>query len=389
MLAGVSVDYYTRLERGNLAGASESVLDALARALQLDESERAHLFDLARAANASPATRRQSTPARRVRPGVQRVLDAMTEAPAWVRNGRADVLATNRLGRALYAPVFEDPVQPANTARFAFLSRAEDFYRDWDRTAADIVAVLRAAAGRNPYDKALTDLIGELSTRSEVFRTWWAAHDVLFHRTGRKHLHHPVVGDLDLTYEAFELPSDPGLTMLVYTAEPDTATAEALGFLASWRDQRSRPKPRGRATIAQNEDIHGDPEQATDRQGTGADVHRRRLVRRHRRGETPSRVRVNNVRFAPGARTAWHSHAVGQTLYVTEGSGLVQARGGDVVELRPGDAVWTPPGEEHWHGAAPEHFMTHIAIWEAPDDDRDETTWGGHVTDAEYGGHQH
>jgi transcriptional regulator with XRE-family HTH domain len=234
MLAGVSVDYYTRLERGNLAGASESVLDALARALHLDEAERAHLFDLARAANASAPARRR-TGSTRIRPGVQRVLDAMTGAPAWIRNGRADILAANALGRALYAPVFDDPARPANTARFTFLSpQAKEFYRDWDRTARDMVAVLRAAAGRDPYDKALSDLIGELAARSEEFRTMLAAHDVLFHRTGRKNLHHPVAGDLDLTYEAFELPSEPGLTLLVYTAEPDTPTAEALGFLASW-----------------------------------------------------------------------------------------------------------------------------------------------------------
>jgi hypothetical protein len=234
MLAGVSVDYYTRLERGNLAGASESVLDALARALQLDEAERAHLFDLARAANTAGSARRR-TGGNRVRPGVQRVLDAMSGAPAWIRNGRADILATNTLGAALYAPVFDDGARPANTARFTFLSpQAKDFYRDWDRTAHDMVAILHAAAGRDPYDKALSDLIGELSTRSELFRTMWAAHDVLFHRTGRKDLHHPVVGDLDLTYEAFELPAEPGLTLLVYTAEPDTPTAEALGFLASW-----------------------------------------------------------------------------------------------------------------------------------------------------------
>jgi hypothetical protein len=234
MVAGVSVDYYTRLERGNLAGASESVLDALARALHLDEAERAHLFDLARAANASAPARRR-TGGTRIRPGVQRVLDAMTGAPAWIRNGRGDILAANALGRALYAPVLDDPARPASTARFTFLSpRARQFYRDWDRTARDMVAVLRAAAGRDPYDKALSDLIGELSTRSEEFRTMWAAHDVLFHRTGRKNLHHPVAGDLDLTYEAFELPSEPGLTLIVYTAEPDTPTAEALGFLASW-----------------------------------------------------------------------------------------------------------------------------------------------------------
>ena len=235
MLAGVSVDYYTRLERGNLSGASESVLDSLARALRLDDAERAHLFDLARAANASPGSPRRRASTNRIRPGVQRVLDAMNSAPAWVRNGRADVLATNQLGAALYAPVLEDPMRPANTARFTFLSpRAQDFYLDWDRTARDMVAVLRAAAGRDPYDKPLSDLVGELSTRSELFRTLWAAHDVQHHRTGRKGLHHPVVGDLDLTYEAFELPSEPGLTMLVYTAEPDTPTAQALAFLASW-----------------------------------------------------------------------------------------------------------------------------------------------------------
>jgi transcriptional regulator with XRE-family HTH domain len=243
LLAGVSVDYYTRLERGNLNGASESVLDALARALQLDDAERTHLFDLARTANATASTRRRPAP-QRIRPGVQRVLDAMTGAPAWVRNGRADVLAANRLGHALYAPIFDSPVRPANTARFAFLDpRASTFYIDWERTANDMVAVLRAEAGRNPYDKGLTDLIGELSTRSEQFRTRWAAHNVRFHRTGFKQLHHPVVGDLELTYEAMELPSDPGLTLLVYTAEPASPTQDALNLLASWAatlDQHER-----------------------------------------------------------------------------------------------------------------------------------------------------
>jgi transcriptional regulator with XRE-family HTH domain len=235
MLAGVSVDYYTRLERGNLSGASDGVLESLARALQLDEAERAHLFDLARAAQATAGTPRRRPSAQRVRPGVQRVLDAMTEAPAWVRNGRSDVLAANRLGRALYAPVFDSPAGPPNTARFAFLDpRATEFYLDWVQTANDMVAILRAEAGRNPYDKALTALIGELSTRSEEFRTRWAAHDVRFHRTGTKQLHHPVVGDLDLTYEAMELAADPGLTLLVYTAEPASPSADALTLLASW-----------------------------------------------------------------------------------------------------------------------------------------------------------
>jgi transcriptional regulator with XRE-family HTH domain len=247
-LAGVSVEYYTRLERGNVQGVSENVLDALARALQLDEAERAHLFDLARTANATPSTRRRPVPPR-VRPGIQRVVDALT-APAWVRNGRSDFMASNRLARALYAPVFDDPVgRPANTARFAFLDpRATRFYVDWERTANDIVAVLRAEAGRNPYDRGLADLVGELSTRSEDFRVRWAAHDVQFHRTGRKRLQHPVVGHLDLTYEAMEFPSDPGLTLLVYTAEPSSPTADALTLLASWA-----------ATLAQEEQVESAP----------------------------------------------------------------------------------------------------------------------------------
>ena len=234
MLAGVSVDYYTRLERGRLNGASESVLDALARALHLDEAERAHLFDLARG-NSSAAKTRRRPAAQRVRPGVQRVLDAMVGAPAWVRNGRADMLAANALGRALYAPVFDSPAGPPNTARFAFLDpRGPDFYRDWDKTADDMVAILRVEAGRNPYDRGLTDLIGELSTRSEEFGSRWAAHNVRFHRTGSKRLHHPLVGDLDLTYEAMQLSADPGQTLLVYTAEPASPTSDALQLLASW-----------------------------------------------------------------------------------------------------------------------------------------------------------
>jgi hypothetical protein len=170
-----------------------------------------------------------------VRPAIQQVLDAITDAPAWVRNGRHDLLAANRMARALYAPMLADPRRPANTARFVYLDPASrDFFVDWERAADDIAAILRSDAGRNPHDKALTDLIGELSTRSEVFRTRWAAHNVRFHRTGFKKLHHPVVGDLDLNFEAMEFPSDPGLTLLVYTAAPDTPTADALRLLASW-----------------------------------------------------------------------------------------------------------------------------------------------------------
>jgi transcriptional regulator with XRE-family HTH domain len=243
LLAGVSVDYYTRLERGNLSGVSDSVLEGLARALQLDEAERAHLVDLARAASSTPRTRRRSAP-QQVRPGVQRLLDAITTAPAWVRNARMDFLAANRLGYALYSELFADAVRPGNNARFVFLNpRAQAFYADWERGADDIVAILRTEAWRNPHDRSLSDLIGELSMRSETFRTRWASHNVRFHRTGIKRMHHPVVGDVELTYEATEFPADPGLTMFVYTAEPGTASDDALKLLASWaatQDQSDR-----------------------------------------------------------------------------------------------------------------------------------------------------
>jgi transcriptional regulator with XRE-family HTH domain len=234
LLAGVSVDYYTRLERGNANGVSESVLEALARALQLDEAERAHLFDLVRAAGASPRARRRPA-SERVRPAVQRMLDAMTGAPAFVRNDRMDILAANRLGYALYSEMSLAPGRPANTARFVFLDpRAPGFYAEWERVATDAVAILRSAAGRDPYSRELSDLVGELSTQSEVFRTRWAAHNVRYHDTGIKRLHHPVVGDLELTFETMLLTGDSGLTMFVYTAEPGSKSAEALDLLASW-----------------------------------------------------------------------------------------------------------------------------------------------------------
>jgi transcriptional regulator with XRE-family HTH domain len=232
LLAGVSVDYYTRLERGNTNGVSESVLEALARALQLDEAERAHLFDLARGARTTPRRRRGA--ASRVRPSVQRTLDAI-DAPAFLRNGRMDLLAANRLGRAFYSQHFDSPDGPPNSARFIFLDpRATSFYRDWEQVATDAVAVLRSEAGRDPYDRGLSDLIGELSTRSETFRTRWAAHNVRYHDAGVKRFHHPVVGDLELTYETMALAADEGLMLFVYTAEVGTRSEEALGLLASW-----------------------------------------------------------------------------------------------------------------------------------------------------------
>lgn len=234
LLAGVSPDYYTRLERGNLSGVSEGVLDAIARALQLDEAEHAHLTDLARASN-TPARARRRPSVLRIRPGVQQLLDAMTDAPAFVRNGRLDVLAANRLGFALYAPVFENRTSPANLARFAFLDpRATDFYPDWEDAANTTVALLHTEAGRDPFDRGLTDLVGELSTRSETFRARWAAHDVRLHQTGTKRVRHPVVGDLELSFEAMPMPADPGLTLTAYSAAAGTPAQDALRLLASW-----------------------------------------------------------------------------------------------------------------------------------------------------------
>jgi transcriptional regulator with XRE-family HTH domain len=243
LLAGVSVDYYTRMERGNLGGVSESVLEALARGLQLDEAERTHLFDLARAAQPTTPTRRRPRK-RRVRPGVQRILDAMTGAPAFVRNGHLDLLAANRLGHALYSEMFAGPVQPPNTARFVFLDpHAHDFFGDWERVANEVVAILRSEAGRDPHDRGLSDLVGELSTQSETFRIRWAAHNVRFHDTGHKQFHHPVVGDLSLTFETMELSADSGLTMFAFTAEPGSKSEEALNLLASWAATLDQVEP--------------------------------------------------------------------------------------------------------------------------------------------------
>lgn len=234
MLAGLSVDYYTKLERGNLAGASELVLTSVSRALQLDEAESEHLLDLARRANAGPSPSRKR-PAPHIRPSIRQMLDAIDGAPAWVRNARYDILATNQLARALFMQAFADPIRPPNLARFMFLDpAAKTFWRAWEIAASDAAAYLRAEAARNPLDKGLSDLIGELATRGEEFRPLWARHDVRFHRAGHKEMHHPVVGDLDLSFEAMLFPSDPGLVLTVYTAESGTPSADALRLLANW-----------------------------------------------------------------------------------------------------------------------------------------------------------
>jgi transcriptional regulator with XRE-family HTH domain len=233
-LAGISSEYYTRLERGNVTGVSESVIDGIAHALQLDEAEQTHLIDLLRTAGTTRPPRRQPT-RERVRSTVQRILDSMSGTPAFVLNGRLDILTANQLGHALFSPVYADPVRPPNNARFIFLDpHATEFFRDWDKIANDTVAMLRAEAGRDPYDRRLSDLIGELSTRSDEFRVRWAAHNVRIHTTGVKLIHHPVVGDLDLPFESFPLAADRSQSLLTYTAEPGSPTQDALNLLASW-----------------------------------------------------------------------------------------------------------------------------------------------------------
>jgi transcriptional regulator with XRE-family HTH domain len=236
MLAGVSVDYYIRLERGEAPGASEEVLDGVARALQLDQAERTHLEDLFR--SGEPPARVEAEEV--VRPEVKRIVDAMVGMPSMVRNRRLEILHANTLGYGLYAGVYDHPARPANPARYVFLDPAShSFFEPWETAADNMVALLRAEAGRNPTDHILSKLIDELSAGSEEFRNRWSAHDVLFHRTGVSHLHHPAIGDLTLAYEDLVLPEDPGQTILVFTAEPGSESQEALDRLAQWASEQS------------------------------------------------------------------------------------------------------------------------------------------------------
>jgi len=237
-IAGLSVEYYARLERGQIAGASSGVLEALARALQLDETERAHLYDLARAADGIPTSGR---PRRRVaakaasRLSLRWALEAITDAVAFVRDPQQNLLATNMLGRAFYSPVIGDGGRLPNLARFQFLDPASrDFYPDWDRFAEMCVGVMRTEAGRDPHDRGLQDLVGELSTRSDDFRRLWADHNVRTHGAGTKRFNHPIVGELTLAYEELAITAEPGLVLLVYTAEPGSPSAQRLRLLASW-----------------------------------------------------------------------------------------------------------------------------------------------------------
>ncbi|MEU6643530.1 helix-turn-helix transcriptional regulator [Saccharomonospora sp. NPDC046836] len=235
-LAGVSIEYYTKLERGAISGASPEVLDAIAKALRLDDAERAHLFNLAHAASpVARPPRKRSPKGWTPHQSLQWTLDAVTAGPAFVRNGRMDLLAANALGRVFYKDAYDMPGQPPNIARFTFLDeRAFEFYPDWDAFAEITVSILRTEAGRDPHNKELHDLIGELSTRSDEFRRLWGAHNVRHHGTGFKTFHHSVVGEMTLAYEGLEMEAEPGLTLTIYAAEPGSASVERMQLLASW-----------------------------------------------------------------------------------------------------------------------------------------------------------
>ncbi|GAB3751299.1 helix-turn-helix domain-containing protein [Microlunatus parietis] len=235
MLAGVSVDYYARLERGHLAGASDTVLEAVARALKLDEAEYQHLLDLARTTPAAPAARRSTRPKQSgLRPAVRTIIDGLTGIPAYVRTPTMDILAANELCQALYDGALDNDKLPVNLARFLFLDpHARDIYLEWEQVADDLAGSLRTQAGRDPRNRALSDLVGELSTRSDDFATRWAKQNVRLHRTARKTLHNRIVGDIQFTGNALDLAGD-DLVLVAYTADPGSNAEDQLQLLISW-----------------------------------------------------------------------------------------------------------------------------------------------------------
>lgn len=235
-LAGVSVDYYTRLEQGRPVNVSDSVLDAVATALQLDPVERTHLFDLARPRQKTPAQRRARRRPQRVRPGVYRLLETLDEhVPALVLGRGMAVLAANRLARALITDFDALPARERNMARSIFLDEsARELYPDWPAVAVDTVGMLRLNAGRYPDDPGLTELIGELAVKSPEFRRWWADHQVRNKTHGAKRYHHPVVGELTVTYENVSFPDDPDQSVCIYTVDPGSPAETALRLLANW-----------------------------------------------------------------------------------------------------------------------------------------------------------
>jgi hypothetical protein len=249
MLAGVSVDYYTKLERGAVGIVSESVLDAVSRALQLTPTERNHLFHLA---GTAISLRTSTTPPRGyVRPSVQRILDGLADSPAFVGTATRHLIAANALGRATYAPLYETAADGVpNTARYMFLDPgARTFFPEWHGAASSLVANLRREVGSDPLSRELHALIDELNRNSEDFRRFWQSHDVRTHDTGLKLVHHPLVGELRLTFETMDLPSDPGQRLIVYGAEPGSETADRLRLLASWSaDDLASKRPKAGRT---------------------------------------------------------------------------------------------------------------------------------------------
>lgn len=236
VLAGVSTEWYTRLEKGHIAGVSEEVLDAVAAALRLSEAEQAYLFDLARAARPPRRGALRRKPVA-VPDAVRWMLDSMQGSAAIVANGRLDILATNDLGRALYSPVYRDESSTPNIARYQFLDPTSwDYYPDWDGAANVTAALLRTEAGRDPDNHELRALIGELSTLSDEFRARYATHDVRLHHAGAKQFNHPDVGCMDLAYHTMDVSAqrDRSLVMTVYTPEPGSPSHDRLKLLASW-----------------------------------------------------------------------------------------------------------------------------------------------------------
>ncbi|WP_229075918.1 helix-turn-helix transcriptional regulator [Actinoplanes sp. DH11] len=227
-LAGVSVDYYTRLEQGRHSTPSDAVVDALARVFQLEPAARAHLADLARPAR----HRTRKTPPQRVRPAMQQMIASMTEHPALILGRRTDVLAANPLARALLTDWTRLPARDRNYTRWIFLDPyARTAFLDWPSVAADVVGTLRLYAGRNPDDVRLSELVGELTIKSSEFRTWWNSHKVHERTHGTKHMTHPAVGPITLRYEALALPGDEDQTLFLYTADPGSASQENLRLL--------------------------------------------------------------------------------------------------------------------------------------------------------------
>jgi transcriptional regulator with XRE-family HTH domain len=231
-LAGVSTEYYTRLEQGRAGNPSAEVLDALARALQLDATEREHLNDLL--TRRAPVRRTPASP-QRVRPGLYLMLQTLDHVPAFILGRRTDVLATNRLARAVLTDFDAMPATRRNLARYYLLDpEARERVGDWERIAAETVAMLRLEAGRYPNDRQLADLVGELTLQSPEFSGWWNDHRVLRRTHGAKVYHHPIAGELEFAYESFQVPGDAEQTLCVYQVEPGSATADGLRLLASW-----------------------------------------------------------------------------------------------------------------------------------------------------------